>query len=598
MLRGAGGTVSADLASEAWYEVVLLTRDRRGWRSRPITAVDAHWGARKQRLRLHDGRLYFLEFAAPEPRKAETATLVSIALDGSDRREHLDLGQATEATLSPALDAIAYVVGHQLHVAALPPDPRDLALDALPHAQVTDIVADWVGFGPDGSEVTWAQGPILHRRPIAGLWTDDDPPDPADDPAIERIEVALTVPRARPTGAVVLKGGRLIPMAGPQPALDGVDVVIQGDRIAAVGPDLAIPEGAVVIDCTGKTVLPGLIDVHAHLHFSSGDILPEQEWRYQVALDYGVTTVHDPSTLTDVVFTQAEMVAAGRMRGPRVYSTGSVLYGALGSHNAVTPSLEAAHAHVARLKAAGATSVKVYQQSARTQRQWYLDACAAHDVLCVPEGGGDLWMDLGMVVDGYPAMEHALPTAPLYRDVIELWAAAAEGGDGLGTFYTPTLQVAYGGLGAHHFFATRDRPVDDPWLRRHTPHRQLEAQLWRGGVAAHPDDWRFRRTARDAAAIRSAGGHVTLGAHGELQGLGVHWELWALAGPDAMDPHDALATATLEGARYLGLDAELGSIEVGKLADLLVVNGDPLADIEATARVHAVLKNGEIVVSE
>lgn len=601
VLRGVGGNLSPDLASEPWYEAVLVRRQGRRWISRVITGVDARWGARKQLLRLHDDRLYFLDFDA-EPRKPETATLVSVALDGTDRQAHLELGGAVEAAISPDFRHVAYKRDHQLWVAALPPFARGVELDAVPHAMVTKVVGDWVGWTTDSAEVTWAEGPVLKRRAVADLFDDkpegdETPVDAlAEDPAVVSLELTLTVPRARPSGAILIDGARVIPMSG-EPVLESADVLVVGDRIEAVGPSLTPPAGARVLDGTGLTVLPGLIDVHAHLHFAAGDIHPEQEWRYQVALDYGVTTVQDPSTITDLVFTNRERVAAGFMRGPRVFSTGQVLYGALSNTGAATPTLDAARAHVRRLRAVGATSVKVYQQSQRTRRQWYRQVCVEEGVVCVPEGGGDLFMDLGMVLDGYPTMEHALPTAPLHRDVIELWAASTGGeeGDGLGTFYTPTLQVAYGGLSGENYFIQRDFPVDDPWLRRNSPHRLLEAKLWRHSMMGHPDDWRYQQTARDAAAIRAAGGHVTVGAHGELQGLGVHWELWAMGGPGALSAHDALRAATIEGARYIGIDHLVGSVEPGKLADLLVVEGDPLQDLEASARIAFVIKNGEVV---
>ena len=177
---------------------------------------------------------------------------------------------------------------------------------------------------------------------------------------------------------------------------------------------MTIPEDAQVLDVKGKTIIPGLIDVHAHLHYGSKDITPEQPWDYNVNLDFGVTTVQDPSASTDLVFTQAERVESGLSQGPRVYSTGFVLYGALGNENAETPDRTAAHHHVERLKMVGAKSVKVYQQSRRDQRQWYVEACNANQILCVAEGGGDLWMNLAMVADGFHAIEHALPNAPVY----------------------------------------------------------------------------------------------------------------------------------------------------------------------------------------
>ncbi len=602
VMRAAGGADDPDLASQAWYELLSLVPDKKatgGWRVTTVSTLDAPGTSRNPRLHLRGGRLWRVDWRQEEPLTPATAFLVSSALDGTDLRDHLKLGPAEEVAVSPTGDHVAYKLAHQLHVVALPPFARDLEVAALPDEKVTSIVGDWLAFTPDGSAVTWAEGPTLRELPLAALWSDDeddeDDAPPADPFALHEgvvsTPVEVRVPRARPSGTLVLAHARVVTMAGDA-VLDDVNVVIERDRIVEIGAGATRP-GATVKDVTGKTIVPGLVDVHAHLHFSSSDILPEQEWRYLTALDFGVTTVHDPSTITDLSFTQAERVEAGLERGPRVYSTGSVLYGALASDGAETPDPDAARAHVKRLALVGARSVKVYQQSQRERRQWYVEACRAEKVLCVPEGGGDTWQDLGMVVDGFHAVEHSLPETPLYADVRQLWAGAAKGGDGFGTFHTPTLQVAYGGLSGKWFEYQRSNPLNDARLLRHFPARALDATAWRLPMSVQPDDWRFQSTARDAAALQRDGVHVTLGAHGELQGLGVHWELWALGGPGAMTPHDALRAATLEGARYLGLDGQLGSVEVGKLADLLILNADPLKDLHATTDIHAVVKNGE-----
>ncbi len=600
VLRGIGGHSGADLADEAWFELVLLHKGKKKgeWTSTPVTGIDNYGpGTRAPRLYWHDGRIYFQEYREAEARTPQDGVLVSIQPDGTDKRTHLWTDGAVEIVPSPDFRRVAYKQGHQVHVAAMPSwGGGEVKVGDLPGFQVTEVAGDWLSWSPDGTELRWAEGPVLARLPVPTLAM----PEPQEgqepelpDAAATRTEVRIAVPRAVPQGALALTNARVITMKQDE-VIDAATVIIEGDRITSL--DGPVPDGARVIDLAGKTVIPGLVDVHAHLHYTAGDILPEAEWRYLTNLDFGVTTVQDPSASTDTVFTQAERVEAGWMKGPRVYSTGYVLYGALGNQNAQTPDRDAAFAHIRRLERVGARSVKVYQQSQRERRQWYVDACNEEQVLCVPEGGGDLWMNLGMMADGFHAIEHSLPNAPVYDDV-QQWLAATRGGegDGYGTFYTPTLLVAYGGLSGENWFYQHMNPVENERLLRHFPRRDLDAQAWRRDILAHDSDWHHMESARDAARLAQAGAHVTLGAHGQLQGLGAHWELWALAGEGAMTPHQALRAATIEGARYIGMDAHLGTIEPGKLADLVVLGSDPLADIHNSTDIELVIKNGEVV---
>jgi len=217
-------------------------------------------------------------------------------------------------------------------------------------------------------------------------------------------------------------------------------VVVDGNRIAAVGPssEVTIPSGAEIFDVSGKTIMPGLIDVHAHLGYASLDVNPQKDWQYYANLAYGVTTVHDPSASTHSIFSQSEMVAAGIMTGPRIFSTGFILYGALAADKAIVESYADALSHIRRLKSQGAFSVKSYEQPRRDQRQWIIRAAASENMLVVPEGGGDFPKNVGMVIDGHSGIEHAMSPSHVYKDVVSLFAKTRAG-------YTATLLVSYGG---------------------------------------------------------------------------------------------------------------------------------------------------------
>jgi len=107
------------------------------------------------------------------------------------------------------------------------------------------------------------------------------------------------------------------------------------------------------------------------------------------------------------------------------------------------------------------------------------------------------------------------------------------------------------------------------------------------------DEFRFRDGAAQAAKIQRAGGLVGVGGHAELQGLGYHWEMWAYA-MGGMQPVEVLRAATIDGARIVGIDADLGSLETGKLADLVVLDANPLEDIRNTESIAYVMQDGRL----
>ena len=383
-----------------------------------------------------------------------------------------------------------------------------------------------------------------------------------------------------PSGAVALVGARVITMAnlasGPIQGTPGVienaTLIVEGNRITAVGPSssVSVPAGATRVDVKGKTIMPGIIDVHGHLGSESNGLVAQSSWPLAANLAFGVTTSHDPSNDSETVFTNAELVRAGAKLGPRVFSTGTILYGAETPFKAVVESYDDALSHVRRQKALGAISVKSYNQQRRDARQMIVKAARELDILDVPEGGSLLYMNQTHILDGHTGVEHSLPVPRLYKDTVELFAKSGVG-------YTPTLIVGYGGLSGEYYWYQHTNVWENERLLHFTPREVIDARSRRRQMA--PDaDFNHVLISRGAKQVADAGGSVQLGAHGQLQGLGAHWELWMLQ-QGGMTPMESLRAATIAGARYLGLDGDIGSLEKGKLADLIVLDRNPLENI-------------------
>jgi imidazolonepropionase-like amidohydrolase/Tol biopolymer transport system component len=535
-------------------------------------------------------------------REGSALALVSTDLSGEAKRTHAKGDLANDFRLAPDGRTIAFRQNYEVFSMPLIPGGKPVDVSekggSLPVTKVSTGGAEYIGWANGGETLFWSIGPSLQSAAVSAFFANapkaDSDKTAAYTPPTTGIPMGVTVQAAKPTGTTVITGARVLTMraglgADDPGVIENGLIVITGNRITGVHDATVVrikfAEGTRFIDASGKTIMPGLVDAHAHGGYGVGDLIPQQNWSLLQDLAMGVTTIHNPSSQASTVFAAAERQRAGLTLGPRIFSTGEIVYGAKAADvYARIDSYDDALAHVRRLKAQGAVSVKNYNQPRREQRQMVARAAAAENMLVVAEGGSLFGMDMNLVADGNSTIEHNVPVDVFYEDMLQFFGQSNSN-------YTPTLVVTYGGLAGDPYWRQATNVWENP-LMVHTPPKMLLAETGRRTKAP---EWAFvdDNNAREARRLAQRGVKVSIGAHGQQAGIGAHWELWSFA-RGGMSAVEALKAGTITSAESLGMAKDIGSIEVGKLADLVILTDDPSQDIANSDNIEQVMLGGRL----
>ena len=542
--------------------------------------------------------------------------LSSIRWDGTDEKKILKItgisvygtpgrksppSSASYIIKSPVEEKALAVINNDVYVVTIPyTGVKDLSINvakpsssAFPARKLTKFGGEFASWGAGGDNVYFSLGKSLFNYSISQAKASEErikkdkktEKDKKDKTYIaDEIEIKTFIKKNKAEGSILLKNARIITMKGKE-IFEMGDILIQNNRIKKVGRagEIENTESIKEMDLTGKTIVPGFVDTHAHVRVSR-NVHKSETWSFAANLAYGITTIRDPQTGTTDILSYADMVDAGLMHGPRIYSTGP----GVGYWGYNLKSLEQTKDVLKQYsKYYNTKTIKMYRTGNRIHRQWILMAAKEQKLMPTTEGALHIKLNLNQMLDGYPGQEHNIPIYPVYKDLIEIMAKSKMA-------YTPTLLVSYGGPWSENYYYATEDVQGDKKLNFFTPKAHLDAKSRRRNDGwFHKDEYVFEEQGKFIKDLVESGGLVGVGSHGQLQGLGYHWELWSMQS-GGLGLHDALRVATIIGAEAIGLEGDIGSIEAGKLADLVILDKNPLDDIRNTNTVEMVMMDGKL----
>ena len=608
-VRGTGGLHQGRwLSNQTLFELVLQGPDgeRRltGVEGQPLEYANIAGKIPPAVVFGPEGReIYFTEF------EDGVLVLKRIEKDGSGERVFYVFPHAVAAVPSPDLEWIALREYHRSFITEF--EGGDAPITVSPYEgqgrsyRVDPEDGGYMVWSGDGETLAWTRGTGFYEKTVdeivdgagsgpvgagAAEWTAARVPGST----ARRTELSIEYDVDRPDGMVALTGARVVTMDPARTVLENATVLIEGGRIAAIGPDVEIPPAARLYDVRGTTIIPGLVDAHAHPHIDHSALHVTEQAPGFVSgpVAYGVTTMVEVYGNEYRDGWMTDMIRSGKMTGPRFLTTGSVIYGRRhgGRLRMFRPieTLDDAREQLRWNRDHGAIAVKDYAQATRKRRHLMATAARELGLNVLSESSANPQMNLTQIMDGVTGIEHSMGLAPFHDDVVRFWQGTDAG-------MTPTLLVVYNGPMGEGWFHQANKLWEDPKLTRFIDPMSLmrirnTTHLW-------PDDMYAWDMARELRKLYNAGTSLQLGAHGQMMGLGTHWELELFQEGD-FRPAQILEIATIRGAEQHGLDAQIGSLEVGKLADLVILDGNPLLDIRNAARIRYVMKGGVLYSGE